>query len=930
MNAIRPGKTVKGALLALLLALTSPLAAQGDAQFDDADALDELANYAEYIELETVDAEFLDRARSRTSRVLQQAESCAANSLESRTRLETRFEPLRDIDPGLASDDVLAQRQEVGAALEEAIARQTACVGVVDTAAELIDAITSRQSRLSEQFLSDRGKSFFALLREFPERVAEWPTKIEDALDMVLVGDLDESDLAWILVATALIAILAGILVRRRFRSWYEAAGGDDAEAQLKHLLPKPIAEFAPLWFLGVSLLVVLHLAIADASSTTAVVRVAYGIAAFGIGLIIISWVTGPLSPARDIKGLIPDHVGPIRLRLQAVLLVICVSYVVLGNNWLAVNISQPNVAGRASMIFLVGCGVLYLLTYLGQIPDLRSRFRALRIIAMGILVVAIAGLLIGYQNLAGFLVRGITLTLIAVFLLWVFLWLFSFGFNYLIEEDTPTANRVRVSLGIDSTRSKTGVAFLQLVADLVLWISVVMFLIYVWDNTGSTLRQLQDVVTQGWTIGDFTLVPKNIVGSILIFAGLIVVVGWIKRWIDRRWLQRMIFERGARDAILTLVGYVGFVIAIILALVLADVDLTGLAIISGALALGIGFGMQEIASNFVSGLILLFERPIRAGDFVSVGNVEGYVRSIRIRATEIETLDNQNVLVPNSELVSGHVTNWVLRDTHGRLQVRVGVAYGSDTERVREILEQIGREHPEVITDGNAPAPRALFIGFGDSSLDFELRVRVRSIERRFTALSDINFAIDKAFREAGITIPFPQRDLHVVSYPGEDDAEEKGKTARAAPRKSPRREITRSHEAELESSGSREDIWDALTDIEKLKRWLARDGSLTAQIGGELDLQLRDGQELRGRIDVFLPGRRLRIVLAPDNEESAYDSAPITIVFVVGEAEDKRTLKVRVSGIPDSEDWEEYFRRSVDRWNDALALLRRDVLGS
>ena len=174
---------------------------------------------------------------------------------------------------------------------------------------------------------------------------------------------------------------------------------------------------------------------------------------------------------------------------------------------------------------------------------------------------------------------------------------------------------------------------------------------------------------------------------------------------------------------------------------------------------------MQEIASNFVSGLILLFERPIRAGDFVTVGETQGFVRRIRIRATEIETLDNQNVLVPNSELVSGRVTNWVLRDTHGRLLVRVGVAYGSDVDKVRDILEAMGREHPEVITDGSAPAPRALFMGFGDSSLDFKLHAYSRQLADRLPLMHAVHEEIFAALKENGIEIPFPQRDLHLKS---------------------------------------------------------------------------------------------------------------------------------------------------------------------
>ncbi|MEO1574996.1 MAG: mechanosensitive ion channel domain-containing protein, partial [Pseudomonadota bacterium] len=222
-----------------------------------------------------------------------------------------------------------------------------------------------------------------------------------------------------------------------------------------------------------------------------------------------------------------------------------------------------------------------------------------------------------------------------------------------------------------------------------------------------------------------------------------------------------------------TLGGYVGFVVAIILGLALSGVNLRGFAIVLGALGVGIGFGLQNIVNNFVSGLILLFERPIKSGDFVSVGDVEGIVKRIRIRSTEIESLDRRNIIVPNSELIATQVTNWVLHDPFGRLTLNIGVAYGSDTERVRDLLESVATEHPEVITKGPAPPPRALFMGFGDSALDFELRVWIRNIEKRFGVTSDLNFAIDRAFRDHAIEIPFPQRDLHLRPWaPGASPA--------------------------------------------------------------------------------------------------------------------------------------------------------------
>ena len=410
---------------------------------------------------------------------------------------------------------------------------------------------------------------------------------------------------------------------------------------------------------------------------------------------------------------------------------------------------------------------LLIVIVYTGRIPGL-LRYRWLRRAGMLTIVVAITATVLGYHNFASYLTHGAVRTLSALIVLWILLWLVFSSFEQLIEGKTGTSQRIRDALGIRESDSRTGLGIMQLVADVILWIGLIVYLIYVWDSSGNTLDRLSYLMMQGDTIAGIELKPAQIIFGILVFAALVIVTGWIKRWIDKRWLRHMNMDRGARDALVTLFGYIGVILAVLISLNVGGIDLSGLAIVGGALALGIGFGLQAIASNFVSGLILLFERPIKAGDFVTVGDTEGFVRRIRIRATDIETLDNQNVLVPNSELVSGRVTNWVLRNPQGRLRILVGVAYGSDVELVRNILEKIASEHAEVITDGRAPAPRALFMGFGDSSLDFELRVRIRRIERRYTVISDINFAIDAAFREANITIPFPQRDLHIIDVPG------------------------------------------------------------------------------------------------------------------------------------------------------------------
>ena len=194
-------------------------------------------------------------------------------------------------------------------------------------------------------------------------------------------------------------------------------------------------------------------------------------------------------------------------------------------------------------------------------------------------------------------------------------------------------------------------------------------------------------------------------------------------------------------------------------------VSFTNIAIVAGALSLGIGFGLQNIVNNFVSGIILLLERPIRTGDWISTGSTEGFVKKISVRSTEVQTFNRADVIVPNSELISAPVTNWTLRNRHGRVIVPVGVAYGSDTELVGRLLEEAAAEVPEVVRDQPDLPVRVFFRSFGDSALDFELRCYILDIWYILDVTSRLHFAIDRKFREHGIEIAFPQRDIHIRS---------------------------------------------------------------------------------------------------------------------------------------------------------------------
>ncbi|MFH1418353.1 MAG: mechanosensitive ion channel domain-containing protein [Planctomycetota bacterium] len=229
--------------------------------------------------------------------------------------------------------------------------------------------------------------------------------------------------------------------------------------------------------------------------------------------------------------------------------------------------------------------------------------------------------------------------------------------------------------------------------------------------------------------------------------------------------LQRLPMDAGGRFAATVITRYIITVVGIIVAFGEIGVGWSEVQWLIAAMTVGLGFGLQEIFANLVSGLMLLFERPIRIGDTVTVGDINGTVTRIRTRATTVVGWDRKELIIPNKEFITGRVVNWTLSDSTLRLIVPVGIAYGSDTRLAREVLMRVVHEHPNVLAD---PAPRILFAGFGDSSLNFEVRVYVGAIDHYLSTIDGINDAIDREFRKAGIEIAFPQRDIHVRSIQG------------------------------------------------------------------------------------------------------------------------------------------------------------------
>ena len=271
----------------------------------------------------------------------------------------------------------------------------------------------------------------------------------------------------------------------------------------------------------------------------------------------------------------------------------------------------------------------------------------------------------------------------------------------------------------------------------------------------------IKDFLNIPINVGNIQITLWSIVYFFILLFLLFYITSKLRRWVVYSLLSKSKIDVGVRIAVGTIVRYIVLFIGIIVILQSAGINLSAVTVLAGAVGVGIGFGLQNITNNFVSGIIILFERPIKVGDRIEMGDVSGDVIQISMRSTTIVTNDNISIIVPNSDFISSKVINWSHTDRNIRFNISIGVSYNEDPQNIRKLLLEVVRENEGVL---NEPKPDVLFKDFGDSSLNFNLRVWTREyIDKPDVLKSQIYYAVFEKFKEHDIEIPFPQRDLHI-----------------------------------------------------------------------------------------------------------------------------------------------------------------------
>ncbi|WP_195819166.1 DUF3772 domain-containing protein [Roseobacter sp. MH60115] len=747
--------------LALLTLWGDPGSAQEPGSGPNIEAWNDVATLAEEaIERDEASNERFERLRAEIAEYRTDFTAGTKINGERIATLRTQIEALGPVpESGSEPEDIAARRTQLEAQLETLLAP----VRVSEEAFRRADGLI----REIDTIIRERQARRLLALGPSPLNPAHWPTAFEDLGGILLaigqeVETLSDPDrrqkmaenlpLVLFLMAIALALIIRGRAWAGMGLTYLRRWGGRGSGVW--RFLVSLLRIFLPL----TGLLILTHALRLTGLAGTRTDQILEALPAFGFVLLGFRWLAERLFARIPEDALIPLPDAK-RSAARFYMLVLSLLFVSRAVVELFVGFDDADPATDAVLAFpivvlialvMAPVGLILRSFYVESDPDSEEAPRGLglarvvRVAGTALVVVSVvspimaaigyaeAGNALLYPTLVSLLILGFVLTLQR----------FSVDLYGLITGDEERARD----------------ALVPVLVGFALVLCAIPLLALAWGARVADLTEVWAIFSRGFAIGDTRISP----GDFLTFA-IIFIIGYsvtrlVQSTLRVNVLPKTRMDIGGQNAIVSGLGYVGIFLAAVLAITGAGIDLSSLAIVAGALSVGIGFGLQTIVSNFVSGIILLIERPISEGDWIEVGGQMGYVRDISVRSTRIETFDRTDVIVPNADLVSGTVTNFTRGNKVGRLIVNIGVAYGTDTRRVEGILTEIAEAQPMVLQN---PPPMILFNNFGADSLEFEMRMILRDVNWILKVKNDVNHAIAERFAEEKIEVPFAQRDL-------------------------------------------------------------------------------------------------------------------------------------------------------------------------
>jgi potassium efflux system protein len=684
------------------------------------------------------------------------------------TQLQKVTEDLKTLGKPSAkeSKEVIKKRSSLSAMQKELDKQLSSCKLLQLQSQDLIKAINKLQQKIIAERLSAQTANILTVLVDnIKAPAAGWKDSIEFLRAQYKLKLLSVQQLI-LLILLVIIAVVSAVYFSRRLTvtAPLTITPKDNVSAfvlAFRTSMARALPWLFPVGVTAAFLSIALPL-----SPLPFVTKATYMLGTYLSLMVLINILISPIPPALTYITQ-PDLLSRRFGKQLKILVSLCLLGLFLLTGEFKASLSEP--------VYLLGRGIFSVLLIINLIAILWTvrlfswaiLSRRPRIFIILVLFSCLLAELAGYRNLSSFVLGGILATAACLgfaFLIYRFTKEICDGMD---EGRLEWEQKIRDRVGLRKDAMVPGLIWIRLILFIGIWGSFAYLSLHIWNLDDPWLTIITSYLTDGFQIGTLNITPTTLVTALLAFAVTLHLLRYIKNHVVPHGLKYTKLDRGAREAVASLVGYLGIILAILIALSITGVKMQNIAIIAGALSVGIGFGLQSIVNNFISGLILLFERPIRRGDWIVTGDTEGYVKSINIRSTQIETFDRADVIVPNSELITAKVTNWMLRDPFGRISIPIGVSYDADVEKAYNVLLDIAFNHPMVVKKHRQMSePKVLFRRFGDSALELELRCFIKDIDQRLNVISELNFAIVAAFRREGIEIPFPQRVVTVANW--------------------------------------------------------------------------------------------------------------------------------------------------------------------